>query len=192
MLIPLTEAAPVVTLDEAKAHLRVDHTDDDAYITALIGVASVAVADRTDSTVGVREWEWHAFHEDMLRRMSPCWRLRIPAPPLLEVLSITYRDGQGVEQTYPANDYEVVGVGAPQGGYVRLKNGRTWPSVEPGTEAAVVRFRAGYKDVPEPLRQAVLLIIGNLYNSRGEMVNTNLMEDPTIRALLAPYRVLGV
>ncbi|MEZ0169924.1 head-tail connector protein [Microvirga sp. TS319] len=192
MLIPLTEATPVVTLDEAKGHLRVDHTDDDAYIRALIGVASVAVADRTDRTIGVREWEWRVSYEDMLRRMSPCQRLRIPAPPLLEVLSIKYRDGRGTEQTYPADDYEVIGANAPQGGYIRLKNGRSWPSVEAGTEAAVIRFRAGYEEVPEPIKQAVLLMIGHLYSSRGEMIRQEFIDDPTIKALLAPYKVWGV
>lgn len=192
MLIPLTEAAPVVTLDEAKAHLRVDHTDDDAYITALISVASVAAADRTDQTIGIREWEWRVIGQDLFRRLTSCWWLRVPAPPLIEVTAIKYRDTEGAEQTFPAEDYEVIGAKAPQGGFIRLKNGRSWPSVEPGTEAAVIHFKAGYEEAPEPLKQAVLLMIGHLYNSRGEMIRQEFIEDPTIKALLIPYRVWGV
>ena len=192
MLIPLTEAAPVVTLDEAKAHLRVDHTDDDAYITALISVASVAAADRTDRTIGIREWEWRAIGHDLCRRLTSRWWLRVPAPPLLDVISIKYRDTEGAEQTSPPEDYEIVGVGAPQGGFIRLKSGRSWPSVEPGAEAAVIHFKAGYEEVPETLKQAVLLMIGHLYNSRGEMIRQEFIEDPTIKALLIPYKVWGV
>ena len=40
---PATEP---VTLADAKAHLRVDGTDEDAYITGLIGVARVAAEER--------------------------------------------------------------------------------------------------------------------------------------------------
>lgn len=41
-LSPVRTAAPAelpITLAEAKAHCRVDYTDDDAFITSLIGAA---------------------------------------------------------------------------------------------------------------------------------------------------------
>lgn len=38
-------AAPVITLEEAKEHLRVDHTDDDADIQRKVDQASAIVVD---------------------------------------------------------------------------------------------------------------------------------------------------
>lgn len=64
--------------------------------------------------------------------------------------------------------------------------------MEYGPEAVTVRFRAGYEAVPEPIKQTVLLMIGQLYNGRGEMIRQELVEDSAIKALLAPYRVWSV
>jgi len=41
----------VITLDEARAYLRVDHTDDNAYITDLIKIARMQVVKDTNTAV---------------------------------------------------------------------------------------------------------------------------------------------
>ncbi len=53
------------------------------------------------------------------------------------------------------------------------------------------RYRAGYETVPEDIRHAVLLMVGQLYSVRGERIDNDLVEDPAIKALLAPYRMWG-
>lgn len=186
MLIPVTPADPIVTLAEAKTHLRIDHTDDDAYITSLIGVASTAVSERLERSLGVTTWDYRIDSNDI------CWGfdIRLPNPPLIEVVSVKYFDADNAEQTYAPANYRAFGIGG-QGG-IRLTGGASWPSLRYGPEAVTIRYKAGYDDVPEPIRQAVLLLIGQLFSQRGELVNANLMEDPAIKALLAPYRVYGV
>lgn len=188
MLIPITAAEPIVDLDEVREHLRVDHSDDDAYITALIGAASTAVAERTERTIGLRTWELRLDSKDVLYGCD----VRLPGPPLVEVTSASYRDADGISQTYATTDYRVFGINAPHGGGLRMLTGALWPSLQCGPEALTIRYRAGYAEVPEDIRHAVLLIIGQLYASRGELVKSDLMEDPGIKALLAPYRVWGV
>lgn len=186
MLIPVTPAAPIVTLDEAKEHLRIDHSDDDAYITTLISVATTAVSERLERSLGVTTWDYRIDSADI------CWGfdIRLPNPPLIEVVSVKYVDADDAEQTYAPANYRAFGIGG-QGG-IRLTGGASWPSLRYGPEAVTIRYRAGYDEVPEPIVQAVKLIIGQLFASRGEMVNTNTMEDPAIKYLLAPYRMMGV
>jgi len=185
MLIPVTAAAPVVTPAEAKAHLRVDHSDDDAYITSLIGVASTAAAERLERTLGLREWDLRLDSEDVRTGFD----IRLPGPPLVEVVSVTYVDTDGAVQTYDPANYRVFGIGAPHGGGIRAKSGSVWPSLQYGPEAVTVRYRAGYETVPDDIKHAVLLIIGDLYASRGEKIRDDLMEEPAVKALLAPHRV---
>lgn len=188
MLIPVTAAAPIVTLADAKAHLRVDHGDDDAYITSLIGVASTAVAERLERTLGLREWDLRLDSEDVRTGFD----IRLPGPPLVEVVSVKFLDTDGAENTYDSANYRVFGIGTPQGGGIRLKSGAVWPSLMTGPEAVTVRYRAGYETVPQDIKHAVLLLIGQLYSARGERIDGDLVEDTAINALLAPYRVFGI
>jgi uncharacterized phiE125 gp8 family phage protein len=186
MLIPVTPADPIVSLEDAKQHLRIDHDDDNAYITTLVSVATTAVQERLERTLGVTTWDYRIGSEDI------CWGfdIRLPMPPLLEVVSVKYFDTDSAEQTYAPANYRAFGTGGRGG--IRLTGGASWPSLRYGPEAVTIRYRAGYEDVPEPIRQAVLLIVGQLFASRGEMVNTNTMEDPAIKWLLAPYRIFGI
>ena len=186
MLIPVTPAAPIVTLDECKDHLRLDHTDDDAYVTALISAATTAAQERLGRTLGIMTWDYR------LDSAGIYWGgdIRLPMPPLLEVVSVTYVDLDDATQAYAPANYRAFGIGGRGG--IRLAGGAAWPSVRQGPEAVTIRYRAGYDTVPEPIRQAIKLLIGQLYAQRGEMVQENLTEDPAIKALLAPYRELGV
>src|SRR5678809_194962 len=103
-LITPPEETPV-TLEEAKAHLRIDHDDDDVYVQGLIDAATGMVDGRYGSLGRALEpqtWE-------LVLDRFPCWpyHICIPLPPLLSVDSITYTDGDDVEQTIDSADYEV-------------------------------------------------------------------------------------
>ncbi|MGL3208695.1 head-tail connector protein [Bradyrhizobium sp. BR 1433] len=56
------DIAPVVTLDEAKAHLRVDHGDDDLLIAALVTAATIAAQDLTQRRFAEQVVEWPLMH----------------------------------------------------------------------------------------------------------------------------------
>ncbi|GAA0262635.1 hypothetical protein LNAOJCKE_5185 [Methylorubrum aminovorans] len=157
----ITPPEAIVSLEEAKRHLRVEHDSDDAYIEGLIGVATSAI----DGPMG---WLGRALGEQTLEtEVSACtWRddPSLPYPPLLAVESETpSQDGRKVRIRYRAG-YPVVGEG---------DNRRS--------------------TVPAPIRQAVLLMVGDLYANRengGPSASAAAVSMPvTADRLLQPFRV---
>lgn len=184
---PTTE--PLVLAD-VKAHLRVDSTADDTYITSLIAVARQYL-DGYSGVLGrcliTQTWDL------VLKGFPSSGLIDIPLPPLASVTSISYIDSDGASQTLAATEYDV-DVG---GGAVRLAYNKSWPATRSVFNAVTVKFVAGYgvaSAVPEPLKQAMLLIIGHLYENR-ETVSTGkaLSVLPfSVNTLIAPYKTGGV
>lgn len=169
-----------VTLTEVKDHLRVDTTDDDALISALIVAARQWAEEYTGRQFMAATWDW------MLDALGGT--LYAPMPPLQSVTSIKYLDTTGVEQTLASSTYRVDAVSEP--GRIALDYGQVWPSTYPVVNAVTVRFVAGYTTVPEPIRQAVLILVGELYEQRQDSASYQVNAVPFgVRALLAPYKI---
>jgi uncharacterized phiE125 gp8 family phage protein len=158
-----------VTLAEAKAHLRVDTSDDDTLIGGMIAAAT-GYAERfmgrtlVDTTY------------DLVLDKFPTGRrpLIIPRPPVIEVEDIFVTDSAGDEAAYGGSySRDLVGgrLLAPASG---------WPTGT--TEASIrVRYRAGYVrivdesplttagDVPDDIKAAILLYLGSLYLQRESL-----------------------
>lgn len=182
-----------VSLDAVKKHCRVDDSDNDDALTAYRDAAIGHVEDMLGRALVDQSWEI---------RLSgfPCGELKIPMPPLIEVVSVKYIDEDGAEQTFDASKYHVTGIG--DRGRISLADGQTWPSpLGVGyPEPVIVRFRAGYvdtgdspptPDVPAPIVAAVKLLVGTLYEHRETVViGQTAIELPwAAKALLDPYRV---
>lgn len=179
-----------VSLDEAKHHLRVDHSDDDDLI-ALYIAASRQDIDGRDGWLGralvSQTWE-------LSLDRFPRAEIQLPFAPLQSVVSIKYYAPNGIEQTVSVGDYEVDAASEP--GWV-IPGTSGWPSTLDAINAVRVRFIAGYgdaADVPAPIKAAVLLRVGDLYaNREAQMVGaTGHVLNPTLQALLQPYRVWSV
>ena len=92
-------------------------------------------------------------------------------------------------------DYIVDTVAEP--GRVYLKWDKSWPSVSlQVVNPIVVRFVAGYgvagSNVPETIKQAILLLIGHLYENREDVVLDNVQQLQMVfgvDALLSNYRI---
>lgn len=173
----------IVTLTEAKAHLRVTHTDEDALIASVISAAQGWVEDFTERALITQTWDYFldAF---------PC-EIVLPLPPLQSVTSVKYVDPDGVEQTLASSEYTVDT--AAVNGIVRLGYGKSWPSTRVQANAVTVRFVAGYgvaSAVPAAIKSACLLIIGELYARREHaLVGAPIAVVPvSAEYLLWPYR----
>lgn len=154
-------AVEPVTLAEAKTHLRVDITDDDAYITRLITMA------REQCELEARRAFVTQTLEVRLERW-PGYQLGLPMPPLQSVTSITYTDQEGNAATVTATDYYIYTGVEP--GRLILKPNKSWPTVNlmPGP-SIVIQYVAGYGlavAVPQRYKQAILLLVGHMYENR--------------------------
>jgi uncharacterized phiE125 gp8 family phage protein len=193
MTFGLTQLVPPavepVTRDEAKAHLRVTDTAEDALIDRLI----VAAREAAEAHTG------RAFVTQSFRLARDAWPdalcLSLPRPPLLAVDAVRLYDAEGNATVWDAANYSVDVRWTP--GRLCLKSGWTWPAPGRRQGGIEIDFQAGYganaSDVPAALRQAVLMILAHLYENRELVAGEGTLEVPTgAAALLAPYRVLSL
>lgn len=201
-----------VSLDEAKAHLRVDFTDDDILIEAFIEAAT----DYVDGPKGFlgraliqQTWDLylHEFPHPMFGRYHGRHHFRrssyieVPLPPLISVGGVFYLDSSGVEQEMDDTLYRVDPSSEP--GRISLAMGASWPQPQHVDSSVRIRFTAGYVDatnspatdnVPRTIKSAILMHIGDLYANRETMVSGQRAAAVTLpwasEQLLRPHRVI--
>lgn len=174
------------TLDEAKLHLRVDITDDDYLIQGLIAAARKAAERITRHALLLQTWDLYLDEFPMTDRIVLAW------PPLQSVTHIKYTTSAAVESTFAAASYQVDTYSTPA--RIVLKDGYSWPSdTLQVINGVVVRFVAGFggpEDVPDDIRQAMLLMIAHWYENREAVATSGAVpkEIPFgVDALLYDY-----
>lgn len=161
-----------ITRVEAKAHLRVDHTDDDTLIDFLIP----AIRKQIDGETGWLNRALITQTWDLYLDEFPCGsgEIKIPLPPLQTVGYVKYIDDNGDEQTVSSDNYTVDNVSKNKCGWVVPNSDTPWPTPQTGINKVRVRFVAGYgaagSDVDETIRAWMLLNIGALYANRESIV----------------------
>src|SRR5262249_40939942 len=132
-----------VSLDEAKAQLRIAGSDQDALISGLIGAATAFCEVLVQRAFVPRTFQW----------VLPHWHqvLEIPIAPVAAdaIASIKYVDwSSGTPQTLDPAAYVV----QTKGDSVRIfpKFGTAWPrALSFAAEPVVVEFDAGYEDLDD-------------------------------------------
>lgn len=176
-------AAEPLTLAEAKAHCRVDGSDDDTLITALIVTARRMAEQATGRALVTQSWRY-------LLDAFPVAAIDLPQPPLVSVESVKYIASDGTLTTIASTDYTVhtsalLGLVAPA-------YGMSWPSPRDVREAVRIEFTAGYgaaAAVPNDIKQWMLLQICHWYDNR-QAAGEKRDPLPYVDALLDPYRVI--
>ena len=126
----------------------------------------------------------------------PCDKIELPMPPVKLIESIKYTDSDGDEVEWDDGNYIFYN---SEPAIIIPAYGISWPTFTPYEIGAVkIRFVAGYEIsltdasliIPEPIRQAMLLLIGHLYENREETTGETLKNIPMgIQSLLYPYRI---
>jgi uncharacterized phiE125 gp8 family phage protein len=179
-------SAALVTLAEAKAHLRVDHSDEDSYIQSLIN-AAVSYLDGFSGRLGraILEQTWRVDFEAFADE------LRLPVGDIIAVSSVSYYDQNNVQQTLASTVYQLLTDGL--GSYLALKPGQVWPAVYVRSDAVRVTWTAGFgataSSVPAGIKHAALLLVAHWYDNRSAVNVGNITSDLpfTVDALLAPF-----
>lgn len=186
MALRVTTPATVnpVSLAEAKDHLRVTGDDENSLIVNLIKAASEAARQITR-----RQFVNATYTLDLPD--FPSGDIELEFPPLSSVTSVKYYDVANDQQTLSAStDYEVDTYSTP--GRIVLRVNESWPDVYDRALPVTIVYVAGYgaaaSSVPEPIRQAILLLVGHLYENREATTPQTLSDTPmAVQWLLGPY-----
>lgn len=197
-LITGPENTPV-TLEEAKAWCRIDHTDDDDLIQALLEAATAHLDGKNGTLHRCLEPQtWELAYDDFPDpNCNGDAFIEIPLPPLIEIVSIKYDDADGVEQTIDPANYSVDTKSVP--GWVVPVSTFTWPTPLDAINAVRVRFRAGYEEVdsgisgvPTPIKTAIKVMVVDWYENRESVANQNVSKidiPATAERMLNQYRI---
>lgn len=186
VVIPPTE--PVVTWEEADAHLELDgDLSKKTYVESLVAAASGHI-DGPDGwlgrALGVQTIEARLDNFD-------CGSIRLPYKPVIDIVSVHYATPGGNIALIDPDQYELLGPSLVP------VFGKVWPAANWQREAVRVRYRAGYdgeegRIMPAPIKQAILLMVGDLYKFRETSAAGAFSAVPmstTVERLLAPFRV---
>lgn len=160
-------------------------TIEDTLLTGFITAARMHVENVVTHRALVTQ-TWQA----LLSQWPLADRIELPKPPLQSVTSITYVDNIDAPHTFAATLYDlelaatppVLNPTHPRGSIVLTYCGSwPWETLRPAAPITI-EFVAGYggaADVPRPIKQAMLLLIGHWYENR------EIIGDPRFAAALA-------
>lgn len=176
-------ATEVVSLTEAKAHLRVDDSASDDYIAALITAAREFAEHRTERSIGAQSITLTA---DAFGR-----RMELQRPPVSAISSVRYYDTDNVQQTVSSGDYRRDDSVSPA--VLEFDRGYALPGVYPRIDAVQILYTAGYTDetVPLSLKQWMLLAIGSMFEQRSADDAKPPQPAPWVARLLDAHCVVG-
>lgn len=195
-------AARAVTLEEAKAHLRVDHALEDTLIGAYLGAA----------IEGCAAFAGRAFDQQTYRLTLDTWPpypnswslwapyICIPIAPIVSVASLNYYDEDGDVQQLGYDDWYLHRT--PEGGVILWTEGVSLPTLRGQAGDVFVDLEAGYDPpdasgvdpefaLPDAARAAILLTTGHLYANRETVIVGKTATDlpQGARALLSQIRI---
>lgn len=174
-----------VSVAEAKDHLRISHTQEDAQIAALIAGARMFCEAFTQRAFITQTWA--AKYDDGF----PCNPIRLPKAPLLSSTPpvVTYVDSNGDSQTWSTSYYTVDYYSGPHAdrGRIRLNYGQSYPTTRSIEHAVTIQFVCGYGDastVPEMIKHCIREHVRAAYGRGVEDVQATL---DWIRGQLWPF-----
>lgn len=180
-----------ITLAEAKAQCRidVDVTAHDTELTNYIKAArALAEAYQNRQLITAT---YTATLEDF---PSLYGHVPLPRPPIQSITSITYTDTSGnTGQTVSGSNYTLV-KGSVSGVVVPAYQ-TAWPDVyaHEGAENVTVTFVAGYGDdpgdVPDTTRQAIRMLVADMFENHEAHGTDTLRGNPTAEMLLNLNRI---
>ena len=179
-------AVEPLSLAEAKLWLRVDHAEEDDLIAALTTSARLIV--EATAQVLLIDQSWRIALDDW----PPARLLELPLRPVRALQAVRVFAADGTSELLASAEFAFdAALHRP-----RL----ALPAGAPGPGRALagiqidllVGFGAGPADVPEPLRQAMRLLVARWYERRGDAADDARRLPADVAALVAPWRRMRI
>ena len=200
----------LISLTTAKSFLRVTNTAEDTLITTMIGAAIQSAENYTNSrfletqyTMFMETWDDVYVSNHYTTSLSNGTYLTtggyvgkdglnqivLPYAPLDSITHVKYYDSSNAQQTWTEDTEYSVNTFINQKGFIEITKNTTYPTLYDRADAIEIKFKAGYgtgdSDVPEPIKTAILLILGSMYEKREDSVSR---LPKASEYLLDPYR----
>jgi uncharacterized phiE125 gp8 family phage protein len=186
LLLTAGPSAEPVSLDEAKAHCRVDGIAEDTLIASLILAARMHI----ERSLGVAliEQGWSLFLDAWPDRP---W-VDLPLAPVLSLQAVRlYGPGDSFASFAP--DLFILDAAGRTPRLAR-RGGEPWPQPARHVNGIEIAFTAGYgsdaQDVPMPVRLAIKMLVAHWYEAREAVTpgSASEMVPMSVASLIAPYR----
>lgn len=173
-------SAEPVTLAEAKLHLKVDVTDDDALITEQLASAREYIEDISSTSLMTQTITLRAdnFPTCFGRGQEEYGLIELPRGPIQSFTSVAYLDENGNSQTLNATKYRADIVSRP--GRLTPSYGNTWPATQPVTHAVTLTYVAGFTSagvVPSRFKTAIKTLVGSMYRFRENTITERTVAE---------------
>ena len=170
----------VIDADEIRSHLNITAADHDEVLKSFVCAAAAHIEKHIGQPILAQNW----------RQDFSCFRnLRLPFDEIVSVTAVRYVDTAGSLKTLDAESYELCRDDLSP--FVDLADSATWPSTSVQWNAVQIEFVGGWERTPEPIRQALKLIVGHWFFHREAVVIETgivMVQLPlAVEALLAPY-----
>ena len=180
----------LAALDDLKAMLSIQQSDDDALLTRLLAAASAYFERQVGRSLAANDYT--------ITMDGTGWQLVPPQYPVISVKSININGNDVTEST----DYTMDGWYI-QDGVIRLRGSTAFyvnPQFTPygfrpwdGNGNVLLEYRAGYETIPDDVQQAVLEMAALMYRERdrvGQQSHNN-AAGSTVFYYAPPARVVS-
>ncbi len=178
-----------VALDELRDHVRVEHNEEDAYLSALIPVSRSAAERYIDGIISDRSFTLYMANFEEF--------ITLPMRPLqVDSVVIAYTDDDDIEQNI-TNDNLLVDWGVFSAKVMPVW-GESWPVVKDGKDKVRVTFTSGFAaaegSVPPDIKHAIMMIAATLYDQREDHTAAVELKNVPLSSqlLLDSYRKIPV
>lgn len=176
---------PLFTTADAKDFLKVDTTADDTLIDNLIKAATQSCEIYTN----------RYFLDTLVTQYADKWAdiENLYKSPVSAITHIKYYDSDDSLQTLAGTVYLLDEVSQPA--RIGLKPNQSYPNIANRINAIEVKYTVGYgtaaSSVPEAIRQAVLITIGNWYENRQTVITGRIATELPLSSqyLLNQYKI---
>lgn len=139
-------------------------------LTSYLRTATMAAEHDTQRAIMPQTWQ-------MILSGFPAWRIVVERPPLIEVVSLQYYDGDNATQELAVSpaEFDVLPSGEYTKAEIRPLDGETFPSTYSRPDAVTLTYRCGFEDEDDPIlseiKTGIALMVAELYKQRSLSVH---------------------